>query len=339
MKFFNGFQAWNDREPAEGEQRTALRTQLAIQLTGSTSKSLKRPHVVVRPSPLPPPEKPGTDFTGHTLAYDKTAMLSIFRFLSIKDLANCALVCRTWARFSVDPSLWKRMDMAHVHLIAAHFTGIARRQPESLCLNWTNVTKRQLVWLLERLPQLRVLSLHGCTWSGVCALKTCACPPLVSLDLSHVSGLNDSSLREVLSPPIDSRPGLVDKTSRLKYLKSLSLAGCDITDIALRYIAQHLPYIEVLDLSSCGRVSDAGVAQLTTTPAQTVLNLVSLNLSNCRLLTEATLDHLAKCKALKRLDLRHITQVSTQAVIKFAAKSLNNLHVTDVKLVEEKVNK
>lgn len=303
-----------------------------MQLTGSTSKSLKRPHVVVRPMQLPPASKSGHD---QSLVYDKTAMLAIFRFLSMKDLANCALVCRTWARFSIDPCLWKRMDMAHSHLIAAHLTGIARRQPENLCLNWTNITKRQLAWLLTRLPQLRVLSLHGCAWSEVCALKTCACPPLVSLDLSNVSGLNDSSLREVLSPPTDSRPGLVDKTSRLKHLRNLSLAGCDITDIALRYIAQHLPHIETLDLSSCGRVSDAGVAQLTTAPAQTLTNLTSLNLSNCRLLTEATLDHLSKCKALKRLDLRHVTHVSTQAVIKFAAKSEHNLHVTDVKLVEE----
>lgn len=37
---------------------------------------------------------------------------------------------------------------------------------------------------------------------------------------------------------------------------------------------------------------------------------------------------------LCRLDLRHVPLVSTQAVIKFAAKSKHNLHVQDVKLVE-----
>ncbi|KAK9305490.1 hypothetical protein QLX08_003504 [Tetragonisca angustula] len=332
----NPSDAWNDREPAEGEQRTALRTQLAVQLTGSSSKSLKRPHVVVRPVPLSPVQKPGPDFNGQSLAYDKTALLAIFRFLNAKDLANCALVCRTWARYSIDPSLWRKLDMSHSHLTALHLTGIIRRQPENLSLDWTNVTKRQLAWLLSRLPQLRTLSLQGCTWTGVCALRSCTCPPLVTLDLSHISGLNDSSLREVLSPPTDSRPGLIDKTSRLKHLKNLSLAGCDITDVALRYIVQHLPYLETLDLSSCGRVTDAGVAQLATPPAQAVMNLASLNLANCRLLTETTLDHLARCKVLKRLDLRHTTQVSTQSVIKFAAKSIHNLHVTDVKLVEEK---
>ena len=330
------FQTWTDREPAEGEQRTALRTQLAVQLTGSSNKALKRPSVVVRPMPLPPIQRPGLDMNGRSFVFNEAALLSIFRFLSAKELAKCAMVCRTWAKYTIDPSLWRRLDLSHVQLTPAHLTGITRRQPESLCLDWTNVTKRQLAWLLSRLPQLRTLTLQGCTWGGVCALRTCACPPLTNLDLSHVSGLNDSSLREVLSPPTDSRPGLIDKTSRLKYLKNLSLAGCDITDIALRYVSQHLPYLETLDLSSCGRVTDAGVAQLSAPPAQSVNNLISLNLSNCKLLTEISLDHLSRCKALKRLDLRHTTQVSTQSVIKFAAKSIHNLHVTDVKLVEEK---
>ncbi|XP_015117813.1 jmjC domain-containing histone demethylation protein 1 [Diachasma alloeum] len=324
-------ETWNDREAAEGDQRSALRTQLAAQLTGSSNKSLKRPVVVVRPVQIPP-----VHITDKSPVYNKIALLAIFKYLSPKDLASCAVVCRTWARYSIDPTLWRRMDMSHAHLTASHLTGIARRQPETLCLDWSNVAKRQLAWLLGRLPQLRSLSLKGCTWAGVCALRTCTCPPLVSLDLSHVSGLNDSSLREVLSPPTDSRPGLIDKTSRLKHLKNLSLAGCDITDVALRYIAQHLPHLEILDLSSCGRVTDAGVAQISTPPALAIANLVSLNLSNCRLLTETSLEHLTRCEALKRLDLRHTTQVSTQGVIRFAARSIHNLHVTDVKLVEEK---
>lgn len=331
-------QAWQDREAAEGEQRTALRTQLTAQLTGSSSKSLKRPHVVVRPAQQPPIQ-PSETSNGRTLQQEKLAMLAIFRFLNAKELANCALVCRSWARYSIDPSLWRRLNLSNCQITAALLTGIMRRQPENLCLDWTNVGKKQLEWLLARIPQLRTLSLQGCTWSSVSALRSCACPPLTTLDLSHVSGLNDASLREMFSPPTDSRPGLIDKTSRLKHLKHLKLSGCDITDVALRYIVQHLPLIETLDLASCGRLTDAGVAQLATKPANTIKNLISLNLSNCRLLTEVTLDHLSRCEALKRLDLRHTTQVSTQAVIKFAAKSANDVHVTDVKLVEEKKTK
>lgn len=309
---------------------------MAAQLVGSSNKSLKKPHVVVRPVQLPLAQRSEPNSQLPPI-YDRTVLLAIFKFLNPKDLATCALVCRTWARYSIDPILWQHMNLTRTHLTAAHLTGIVRRQPASLCLDWTNIAKRQLAWLLGRLSQLRHLSLQGCNWAtGVCALKTCTCPPLTSLDLGFVSGLNDSSVREVLSPPPDSRPGLIDKTSRLKHLKILSLAGCNITDVALRYIAQHLPHLESLDLSSCGRVTDAGVAQIATPPAQAINNLVSLNLSDCRLLTETTLEHLTRCKAIKRLDLRHTTQVSTQSVIKFAARSIHSLHVTDVKLVEEK---
>ncbi|XP_034942287.1 jmjC domain-containing histone demethylation protein 1 [Chelonus insularis] len=327
-------ETWNEREPAEGDQRSALRTQLAAQLTGSSNKSLKRPHAVVRPVQIPLVQR--SEHNGQSLAYDRTVLLAIFKYLSSKDLAICARVCRTWARYSIDPSLWRHMDMTRAHLTASHLTGIVRRQPESLCLDWTNIAKKQLAWLLARLPQLRHLSLQGCALASVCALGTCTCPPLISLDLSYITKFCDARLREILDPPTDSRPGLIDKTSRLKHLKSLSLAGSDVSDVALRYIAQHLPHLENLDLSSCGRITDAGVAQIAAPSTQAIVNLVSLNLSDCRLLTETTLEYLTRCKALKRLDLRHTTHVSTQSVIKFAARSIHNLHVTDVKLVEEK---
>ncbi|KAM0725100.1 JmjC domain-containing histone demethylation protein 1 [Formica fusca] len=329
-------EAWNDSpgEPAEGEQKmTQQRIQLAMQLIASSSRSLAKAHVVVRPAPAPPLPIQETDSESkqQNSVFNKTAMLAVFRFLDIKDLLNCALVCRTWARYSIDPGLWKKINMSHYNLRSIHLTAIIRRQPESLSLDWTKINKMQLAWLLSRLPQLRTLSLQGCTWSGIRALKSCSCPPLETLNLSYVTYLNDAVLQEVLDSPTDSRPGLIDKTSRLKHLKNLSLAGCDLTDRGVKYIIQHLLDLETLDLSSIGRLTDSGVAQLTSLP-----NLASLNLANCKLLTETTLDHLARCKALKRLDLRHTTQVSTQAVIKFAAKSEHNLHVTDVKLVEEK---
>lgn len=327
-------QAWNDSpgEPAEGEQRmTQQRTQLAMQLIASSSRSLVRPHVVVRPAPPPPIQETDGEPSEQNLVYNKTVMLAVFQFLNMKDLLNCALVCRTWARYSIDSSLWRKLDMSHYNLRSLHLTIIIRRQPEYLSLDWTNINKMQLAWLLSRLPQLRTLSLQGCTWAGVRALKSCSCPPLEKLNLSYVTSLNDAVLEEILDSPTDSRPGLIDKTSRLKHLKHLSVAGCDLTDRGVKYIVQYLSDLETLDLSSIGRLTDSGVAHLTS-----LSNLASLNLANCKLLTETTLDHLTRCKALKRLDLRHTTQVSTQAVIKFAAKSEHDLHVTDVKLVEEK---
>lgn len=101
-------------------------------------------------------------------------------------------------------------------------------------IDWTAVAKRQLTWLVVRLPGMRELSLQGCSWLGASALRTCTCPPLTCLDLSFVTGLNDASLRDLLSPPPDSRPGLVDTKSRLRHVHTLKLAGCDLSDVSLR---------------------------------------------------------------------------------------------------------
>jgi len=227
------------------------------------------------------------------------------------------------------------MNCAHHKLSSSLLAAIVRRQPEHLILDWTILAKRQLAWLIARIPALKTLSMQGIPIAAVLGLHTCLCPPLQSLDLSFVRGLNDSAIRDILSPPKDSRPGLTDSKSRLRNLKILKLAGTDISDVALRYITQGVPSLTHLDLSSCQRVTDAGVAQIGT--CQSAINtLVELDLSSCKLVTESCLEYLSKCEALTWLDLRHVPQVSTQAVIKFAHLSKHNLQVRDVKLVDKR---
>ncbi|XP_055707188.1 jmjC domain-containing histone demethylation protein 1 [Phlebotomus papatasi] len=314
-------------------KKSSLRTQLAHQIISSSTKVLKKPVYVVRPA-----QAGGTtpSPTGH-YALDPTCLLAIFRYLSPEALITCSLVCKIWSTVSVDPSLWRRMNCAQYKLSASLLTAIVRRQPEHLILDWTSLAKRQLTWVIARIPGLKNLSLQGTPIQAVVGLHTCLCPPLQILDLSFVRGLNDSAIREILSPPKDSRPGLTDSKSRLRNLKTLKLAGTEISDVALRYITQGLPSLLILDISSCQRITDAGIFQIGTSTSA-INTLVELNLSSCKLVTDLSLDYLEKCEALTRLDLRHVPQVPTQAVIKFAAKSKHNLHVQDVKLVERRKN-
>ncbi|XP_049767495.1 jmjC domain-containing histone demethylation protein 1-like [Schistocerca cancellata] len=311
----------------------SISSKLARELVAGSTKQLRRPTHVVRPAPSPPVAAPVTDPVLHP-----TALVKVFRFLSLADLGHCALVCKAWSRASIDPQIWRRIDLPRRRPSASLLAGIVRRQPGALLLNWMRppLTKQQLAWLIVRLPQLRELSLQGFSWTGISALRSCTCPPLSVLDLSFVSGFNDVSLRELLSPPPDMRPGLVGSPSRLKGLHTLRLAGCDISDMALRYIAQHLPKLVELDVSQCIRVTDAGVAQLATPPATTISTLASLDLSSCRLLTDSSLDHLAHCDALVRLDLRQTPNVTDAALAKFAEQSRHGLHVIDTKVIVKK---
>lgn len=330
-------------------KKNSLRTQLANQITSSSTKPMKKPLYVVRPGSLATSISAGaaggtsalstavSSSTGASNAHalDPTCLLAVFRYLPPETLVQCSMVCKVWSTLSTDPQLWKRMNCANHKLCASLLTAIVRRQPEHLLLDWTTIARRQLVWMIGRIPALKHLSLQGTPLSAVLGLHTCLCPPLQILDLSFVRGLNDAAIRDILSPPKDSRPGLADSKSRLRQLKQLKLAGTDISDVALRYITQGVPSLVHLDLSSCQRVTDAGVAQIGTC-SSAINTLVELDLSSCKLVTESCLEYLSRCEALTWLDLRHVPQVSTQAVIKFAAKSKHNLQVRDVKLVDHR---
>lgn len=315
----------------EAPRKIALRMQLAHQLTSNSTKLLKKPLYVVRPAPNITLTIPSSN-----LALDKRCVIPVFKYLPPHTLYKCSLVCKLWAQFTVEPILWRRMDFNQIRLTADQLRGIVRRQPEILILDWSPTSKHQLAWLICRLSGLKELSLRSVNVQTALALKSCYCPPLNILDISFVSGLNDGALREILGPNNDARRGLTDEKTRLRNLKVLKLAGTEITDVSMRYITQYLPQVINLDVSSCQRITDAGIAQLSTRPAATVHNLISLDLSHCKLLTELTLDHLTRCENLIRLDLRHCTHVSTQAVIKYAAKSEHNLQVRDVKLVDRR---
>lgn len=316
-------------------KKNTLRTQLAQQILNSSTKVLKKPSFVVRPAASASSSSSTLSSASQNPILDPVALLEIFRYLPQEVLITCSLVCKTWSNVSVDPRLWQKMNCSHHKLSASLLMAIVRRQPEHLTLDWTNLVKRQLSWLISRIPALKNLSIQGTQIAAVLGLHTCLCPPLQVLDLSFVRSLNDSAIRDILSPPKDSRPGLTDSKSRLRNLKVLKLAGTDISDVALRYITQGVPSLVHLNISSCQRVTDAGVAQIGCSPSA-INTLVELDLSSCKLVTEVCLEYLTKCEALTYLDLRHVPQVPTQAVIKFAAKSKHNLHVRDIKLVDRR---
>uniref|UniRef100_A0A182VQX8 [histone H3]-dimethyl-L-lysine(36) demethylase n=1 Tax=Anopheles minimus TaxID=112268 RepID=A0A182VQX8_9DIPT len=313
-------------------KKSSQRMQLAHQIHSTSTKAMKKPLYPIRPASVT--HTPTMPSSGN-YALDATCLLAVFRYLPPETLATCTMVCKTWSNIAVDQSLWKRMNCAEYKLSPNLLSAIVRRQPEHLIMDWIGLGKRQVTWLISRIPGLKNLSLQGTHIQAVLGLHTCMCPPLQVLDLSFIAGLNDFAIREILSPPKDSRPGLADSKSRLRNLKMLKVAGADISDVALRYITQGLPNLTQLDLSSCQRITDAAIAQIGTSPAA-IKTLIELDLSCCKLITELSLDHLAKCDALTRLDLSHVPQVSTQSMIKFASTSKNDLQLHDIKLVDKR---
>ncbi|XP_060678290.1 F-box/LRR-repeat protein 19-like [Hemiscyllium ocellatum] len=218
-----------------------------------------------------------------------------------------------------DKQLWTKIDLSRQKSITpAMLSGIIRRQPVTLDLSWTSISKKQLMWLINRLQGLKELILSGCSWSSVSALCSASCSSLRLLDLRWVEDMKDSHLRELISPPSDTRPGQNEHRGRLPSLSELRLSGLDINDSSLRLLVRHLPQLSSLDLSHCPHVGDQSVNVLTAANSQLRDNLTAINLSGCNCVTDQCLVLFHRCPRLALLDLRCCKLVTLEACQHFA---------------------
>nr|XP_057907996.1 lysine-specific demethylase 2B isoform X1 [Doryrhamphus excisus] len=287
----------------------------------SPPKCVQMERHVIRPPPIsPPPDRlPLVDGEEHVMR--RETWMSVFGHLTHRDLCVCMRVCRTWNRWCCDKRLWKRINLNRCKSITPlMLSGIIRRQPVALDLSWTNISKKQLSWLINRLPGLRVLQVSGCSWVAVSALCTSSCPLLRILDVQWVEGLKDAQMRDLLSPPTDNRPGQLDNRSKLRNVEDIRLAGLDITDATLRLIIRHMPSLSKLDLSYCNHVTDQSVNILTAAGTTTRDSLTDINLSVCNRVTDQALTYFKRCGSIRHIDLRYCKQVSKEGCERFVAE-------------------
>ncbi|XP_063310331.1 lysine-specific demethylase 2B isoform X2 [Pelobates fuscus] len=287
----------------------------------SPPKCVQMERHVIRPPPIsPPPDSlPLENGASHVIKIE--VWMKIFSYLSHRDLCICMRVCKTWNRWCCDKRLWARIDLNRCKSITPlMLSGIIRRQPLSLDLSWTNISKKQLSWLINRLPALRDLNLSGCSWIAVSALCSSSCPLLRCLNVQWVEGLKDAQMRDLLSPPTDNRPGQIDNRSKLRNIVDLRLAGLDITDASLRLMIRHMPLLAKLDLSYCNHITDQSINLLTAVGTSTRDSLIELNLSDCNNVTDQSLMYFKRCANICLIDLRFCKQVTKESCEQFIAE-------------------
>uniref|UniRef100_A0A674C633 Lysine-specific demethylase 2B n=1 Tax=Salmo trutta TaxID=8032 RepID=A0A674C633_SALTR len=297
----------------------------------SPPKCVQMERHVIRPPPIsPPPDRlPLDDGQAHVMR--REVWMVVFGHLAHRDLCVCMRVCKTWNRWCCDKRLWTQIDLNRCKSITPlMLSGIIRRQPVALDLSWTNISKKQLSWLINRLPGLRMLLLSGCSWVAVSALCTASCPLLRTLDVQWVEGLKDAQMRDLLSPPTDNRPG-----SKLRNVVDLRLAGLDITDTSLRLLIRYMPQLTRLDLSYCNHVTDQSVNILTAAGTTTRDSLTDINLSGRSIqVTDQSLTYFKRCGSICHIDLRYCKQVTKEGCEQFIAEMSVSVQF---ELVEEKL--
>lgn len=240
--------------------------------------------------------------------------LRVFTYLSQRELCVCMRVCRTWSRWCCDKRLWTQIDLSRQRSITPPMlSGIIRRQPVSLNLGYTNISKKQLMWLINRLQGLLELNVSGCPWPAVSALCQAVCPCLRLLDLSRVEDLKDSHLRELLAPPPDTRTAHGEtRVGRFQNVTELRLAGLDLTDASSRLLVRYVPHLTKLDLSQCGNITDQTVHTMTSPISPLRETLTHINLAGCLKVTDQVVPLLRRCPSLQTVDLRSCSLVSSE---------------------------
>uniref|UniRef100_A0A8B9KET0 [histone H3]-dimethyl-L-lysine(36) demethylase n=1 Tax=Astyanax mexicanus TaxID=7994 RepID=A0A8B9KET0_ASTMX len=260
--------------------------------------------------PPPPPSATGSSppsllshpsfrDVGNEPGCEKEVWVSVFRYLSRTELAVCMRVCKAWYKWSFDKRLWNRIDLSRCRSVSAQaLSAIIKRQPVTLDLSWTPVSKKQITWLVHHLPGLKDLILSGCSSSCVSGLISQSLPCLRTLDLCWAEGVKESQLKDLISPPGS------ENRSRLRNTLSLRLSGLDVSDSILKLIIRHMPLLRRLDLSHCHDVTDQSVSLLTASGSNMRSTLREINLAGCSKLTDACLSYMKRLSALTLLDLR-----------------------------------
>ncbi|XP_068181762.1 lysine-specific demethylase 2A isoform X1 [Antennarius striatus] len=262
---------------------------------------------------------------------EREVWVSVFRYLSRTDLCICMAVCKNWYKWCLDKRLWAWIDLSVKRTVTPQaLTGIIKRQPVTLDLSWTNISKKQLNWLVGRLPGLKDLMLAGCSWASISALCSSGCPLLRSLDLRYADGVKDSQIRDLVTPPG------CDNRSQMRTIQCLRLAGLDITYSTLRLVIRHMPHLTKLDLSHCNSLTDHSINLLTAVGSSTRNTLAELNLGGCSKLTDSCLKYLRRLSCISLLDLRGCKGVSRKACEAFISElSVNMLYcLSDEKLIQ-----
>ncbi|ESO95381.1 hypothetical protein LOTGIDRAFT_116838 [Lottia gigantea] len=272
---------------------------------------------VVRPAPLQAPPAHVELQNGQKHILNRLLWMQIFAYLNESDLSMCMAVCKTWNWWCLDRKLWTTIDLSRKRLKQVHLIGIVKRQPANLILVSSVISQKQLVWLVARLPRLQKLDLTYCSWATVCGLCSSSCPLLRTLLLKWAVGIRENCFRDLVLPPVDGRPGVLD-VSRLSHLRNLDLSGCEITDQSLELIVQHMTFLEKLGLSYCMRLTDAGIETLFGGSNPLTSTIKELDLSGCNQLTDISVAFTFKsCSSLMSLTFKSCPKINRLSIQKF----------------------
>ncbi|KAM6925938.1 F-box and leucine-rich repeat protein 13 [Lycodopsis pacificus] len=232
--------------------------------------------------------------------------MTIFQYLELRDLLNCAEVCCTWKAIVQSGALWSQINF-------------------SVEKDWiTDSTMKQI--LQNYRPFVIHLNLRGCVslkWPSLKCISECR--NLQDLNLSECFNVTDTMVQRI----VEGCPCLL----------YLNLSCTLITNTTLRELSRNCLNLQYLSLAYCNRFTDEGFMYLST--GKSCHNLVHLNLSGCTQMTVNGFRYIsAGCPSLREIVINDMPTLSDSCVLALIARChclsaislLDAPHLSDVAL-------
>ncbi|QIV93992.1 hypothetical protein [Allofrancisella frigidaquae] len=248
---------------------------------------------------------------------------------------------------------------------------------EVLNLSKNNISKNGIGAIANKLHKLKSLDISENTfgWPGVKALSEFKELNLKTLNISNdkllkedLPGLIDISYGDVFLELIKCLPKSLDSlsiagyqqlddriagaitnmhnkqakstTQHLQGLSSLNLSGCSISDQGVKILIANLWILSSLNLSNCKNITDlslAHIAEGANNKYGDTSNPTQLNLSNCNQITSKGIEYLNKCKVpLTHLNLSGFKQIHIRDLLRLT--SLQSLDLSDSDILSNTPN-
>ncbi|XP_074873116.1 F-box and leucine-rich repeat protein 13 [Carettochelys insculpta] len=232
------------------------------------------------------------------------AVLLIFHYINIIDLARCAQVSRSWLLLTQTSSIWTDID----------FSSVKHKIQDKTVVN---ILKK---WR----PYVVRLNLRACSALHWLSFKSISeCKNLQDLNVSECQGLNDESMRLIS----EGCPALL----------YLNLSYTDITNGTLRLLSRSFSNLQYLSLAYCRKFTDKGLQYLGS--GKGCHKLIYLDLSGCIQISLDGFRFIANsCSGIKHLiinDMPTLTDKCIQALVEkcqdiMSVVFLDSPHLSDV---------
>ncbi|KAF4468796.1 F-box and leucine-rich repeat GRR1 [Fusarium albosuccineum] len=277
-------------------------------------------------------------------------LIGIFAKLSAtSDLYHCMLVCKRWARNTVD-QLWHRPACTNWR---NHSSICQTLQLEHPFFSYRDFIKRlNLAALAEkvndgsvmplsvctRVERLTLTNCRGLTDSGLIALVENS-SSLLALDISNDKNITEQSINAIAEHckrlqglnisgcDSISNESMIALAQSCRYIKRLKLNECaQLQDDAINAFAEHCPNILEIDLHQCNRIGNGPITSL----MMKGNCLRELRLASCDLIDDDAFLSLTPGRMfehLRILDLTSCIRLTDAAVVKIieVAPRLRNL--------------